>query len=208
MRVIDLTIKISPRTLVFPGSPQPSFIAWSTFAANGYDLEVVHMSTHTGTHMDAPSHFAKDRPAIDKIGAGRFVSSAILIKTAKKAGESISRDELSREEIKKGNSVVIATGWEKHYGRHYMVKNPCLSKGAAEYLVEKKVNVVAIDGPSIDPGHDEKFTAHNILLPAGVLVIENLCNLHKIKEKRFTLVAAPLKLARATGSPIRALAIL
>ena len=208
MRVIDLTIKISPRTLVFPGSPQPSFIAWSTFAANGYDLEVVHMSTHTGTHMDAPSHFAKGRPAIDKIEAGRFVSSAILIKTAKKAGESISRDELSREEIKKGNSVVIATGWEKHYGRHYMVKNPGLSKGAAEYLVEKKANVVAIDGPSIDPGHDEKFTAHNILLPAGVLVIENLCNLHKIKEKRFTLVAAPLKLARATGSPIRALAIL
>ena len=75
MRVIDLTMKISPHTLVFPGSPQPSFIAWSTFAAHGYDSEVVHMSTHTGTHMsthtgthmsthtgthmDVPSHFAK-----------------------------------------------------------------------------------------------------------------------------------------------------
>lgn len=208
MRVIDLTIKISPRTLVFPGSPQPSFIAWSTFAAHGYDSEVVHMSTHTGTHMDAPSHFAKGMPAIDKIAAGRFVSSAVLIKIAKKAGESISRDELSKEEIKKGDSVVIATGWEKHYGRHYMSKNPGLSKGAAEYLVEKRANAVAIDGPSIDPGYDEKFTAHNILLPAGVLVVENLCNLYKIREKRFTLVVAPLKLANATGSPVRALALL
>lgn len=67
---------------------------------------------------------------------------------------------------------------------------------------------MAIDGPSIDPGHDEKFMAHNILLPAGVLIIENLCNLHKIKEERFTLVAAPLKLADATWSPVRAFAIL
>ena len=122
-----------------------------------------------------------------------------MIKIAKKAGESISRNELSQEEIKKGDSVVIATGWENHYGRHYMSKNPCLSKGAAAYLAERKANTVAIDGPSIDPGHDEKFTAHNILLPAGVLVIENLCNLRKIKKKRFTLVATPLKLAKATG---------
>jgi kynurenine formamidase len=207
--VIDLTMQISPRTLVFPGSPQPSFIAWSTFAAHGYDSEVVHMSTHTGTHMDAPSHFARGRLAIDRILPCRFVSPAVLIKIEKKAGQTISRSELSKEEeIKKGDAVVIATGWERHYGRQYMSKNPGLSRDAAEYLVEKKVNAVAIDGPSIDPGHDEKFTAHNVLLPAGVLVIENLCNLHKIgKKKRFTLVAAPLKLAGATGSPVRALAI-
>ncbi|MEO9294077.1 MAG: cyclase family protein [Nitrososphaera sp.] len=206
--IIDLTMKISPRTLVFPGSPQPSFIAWSTFAAHGYDSEVVHMSTHTGTHMDAPSHFARGKPAIDRISARRFVSPAVLVKIAKKAGQTVSRDELSMEEIKKGDAIVIATGWEKeYYGRQYMSKNPGLSRGAAEYLVEKKVNAVAIDGPSIDPGYDDKFTAHNVLLPAGVLVVENLCNLHKIKEKRFTLVAAPLKLAGATGSPVRALAI-
>ena len=158
--------------------------------------------------MDAPSHFAAGKPAIDMISAGRFVSPAVLIKIAKKAGESISRDELSKEGIKKGDSVVIATGWEKHYGKNYMSKNPGLSKGAAEYLVEKKINAVAIDGPSIDPGHDAKFTVHNVLLPAGVLVIENLCSVHKIKEKRFTLFAAPLKMAGATGSPVRALAII
>lgn len=209
MKVVDLTMQVSPRIPLFPGSPQPSFIAWSTFAAHGYDSEVVHMSTHTGTHMDAPSHFAKGRTTIDKISASRFVSPAVLVRMRKKAGEEISRGDISGEDVSQGDAVVIATGWEKHYkSRDYMTKNPGLSKGAAEYLVEKKVNAVAIDSPSIDPGHDEKFTAHNILLPAGVLVIENLCNLYEIKEKRFTLFAAPLKLAGATGSPVRALALL
>ncbi|MER3408251.1 MAG: hypothetical protein C4292_05815, partial [Nitrososphaera sp.] len=71
-KILDLTRGVSPSTKVFPGSPQPSFIAWSTFAAHGYDSEVVHMSTHTGTHMDAPSHFAPGAPAIDRIAPARL----------------------------------------------------------------------------------------------------------------------------------------
>jgi kynurenine formamidase len=89
-----------------------------------------------------------------------------------------------------------------------MTENPGLSADAAKYLVKKKVNAVAIDGPSIDAGFDNKFTAHHILLPAGVLAVENLCNVDRIAKERFTLVTSPLKLAGATGSPIRAFAII
>jgi arylformamidase len=209
MKVIDLTLKVSPRIKVFPGSPQPSFIPWTNFGVHGYDMEVVHMSTHTGTHMDAPSHFVPGGPAVDRIAAGRMVSPAILVKVRKGAGQTVGRPEIEKHGIRRGDAVVLATGWEKRYGsKNYMMENPGLSKGAAEYLVERKVNAVAIDGPSIDPGFDEKFTAHRVLLKAGVIIIENLCNLDSIAEERFTLVAAPLKLAGASGSPVRALAIL
>ena len=67
MEIVDLTMAISPLTRVFPGSPQPAFIQWSTFGVHGYDSEVMHMSTHTGTHMDAPSHFAPGRASIDQV---------------------------------------------------------------------------------------------------------------------------------------------
>ncbi|UVS70656.1 cyclase family protein [Nitrososphaera viennensis] len=209
MEVIDLTMRVSPVTKVFPGSPQPTFVAWSRFDVHGYDSEVVHMSTHTGTHMDAPSHFAPGKQAIDGISASRLVSQAVLIKVPKKADQLIEIADIS-EEVRQGDTVVFATGWERQYkNSHYMTKNPGLSGKAAAYLAKNKVNAVAIDGPSIDAGFDGKFTAHNILLQAGVLAVENLCNLDKIgKKKRFTLVVAPLKLAGASGSPVRALALL
>lgn len=208
MRVIDLTMRITPSIRVFPGSPRPSFIPWSRFDSQGYDSEAMFMSTHTGTHIDAPSHFAPGLSSIDRIPPSRLVCSAVLIKTPKKANELIEREELAVNQIRQGDTVVIATGWEKRASRNkYMTENPGLSAEAAKYLVKKKVNAVAIDGPSIDAGIDIKFTAHNILLPRNIVIAENLCNVSKIMTNRFMLVLSPLKLGGATGSPARILAV-
>jgi len=208
MRVFDLTMRVSPEIKVFPGSPQPFFIQWSRFDVQGYDSEVMTMSTHTGTHMDALSHFARGKKAIDGIPASRLVCNALMIKAPKKACQTIGVSDIEGEDIRQGDAVVFATGWEKRYkSKDYMTENPGLSRAAARYLVRKKVGIVGIDGPSIDPGRDVKFGAHHVLLPAGVLAVENLCNLGAVRKKRFTLVVAPLKLAGATGSPVRALAL-
>ena len=207
MRVVDLTRTIAPSMKVFPGSPQPSFVSWSTFGAHGYDSEAVFMSTHTGTHMDAPSHFKPGAPSIDRIPASRLVCSALLVRVDKKANQLVSVRDIG--DVKENDTVVIATGWEKRAAKkNYMTENPGLSEEAAKYLVKRKANAVAIDGPSIDAGFDNKFTAHNILLPANVFAVENLCNLGRVTETRFTLVITPLKLQGATGSPVRALAML
>lgn len=209
MRVIDLTIKITPSMKVFPGSPQPSFVQWSKLETHGYDSEAMFMSTHTGTHIDAPSHFARGLASVDRIPAGRLVSSAVLVRAPKKANQLIELGDVEGEKIGENDTVVFATGWEKRVAsKNYMAENPGLSAGVAKYLVKKKVNAVAIDGPSIDAGADEKFMAHNILLPGNVLAVENLCNLGRVAKKRFTIVVSPLRLEGATGSPARVLAIL
>ena len=79
---------------------------------------------------------------------------------------------------------------------------------AANYLSNKKINAVAIDGPNIDSGINLDFSVHKILLKNNIIIIENLCNLNRINKKIFKLIAIPLKLYRASGSPIRALAII
>lgn len=209
MRVVDLTMRITPSMKVFPGSPRPSFIPWSRFDSHGYDSEAMFMSTHTGTHVDAPSHFAPGLDSIDRIQASRLVCSAVLIKAPKNANQLVERKDLAGEEIRQGDAVVIATGWERRAAKsNYMSENPGLSADAAKYLARKKVNAVAIDGPSIDAGFDAKFAAHNVLLPRNILAVENLCNVYKITTNRFTMVISPLKLGGATGSPARVLAIL
>jgi kynurenine formamidase len=210
MQVIDLTMRISSSIRVFPGSPQPCFIQWSKFDCHGYDSEAMFMSTHTGTHVDAPCHFKPGLASIDMIPADRLVCNAVLIRVEKRASQLIEQHDLG-DRIKQGDAVVIATGWEKRAAsRNYMTENPGLSKQAARYLAKKKVNAVAIDCPSIDAGIDSRFTAHNILLPHNILAIENLCNLDRIastSSRKFTLIISPLKLGGATGSPARVFAL-
>ena len=74
-------------------------------------------------------------------------------------------------------------------------------------LINKKVNAVCIDSPSIDRGSDNNFPVHKLLLNKEILIVENLCNLGEINSQNFTLIMIPLKLSGASGSPIRAIAI-
>lgn len=90
---------------------------------------------------------------------------------------------------------------------NYFKNNPGLSISAAKYLISKKVNLIGIDSPSIDLGKNSKFDVHHMLLKNNILILENLCNLEKIKKSFFKLVVLPLKLKNATGSPVRAVAI-
>ena len=202
-------MEIVPSMRVFPGSPQPSFIEWSKFEIHGYSSEMMFLSTHTGTHIDAPSHFIPDSRTIDKIKVSRFVSRSILIKIPKKADQQITLNDIINCKINANDTVVFATGWEKRFKNYnYMINNPGLSLDAAEYLVSNRVNAVAIDGPSIDRGVDNNFNTHNALLSNDIPIIENLCNLEELSSvKSFTLIVNPLKLVGASGSPVRAIAL-
>lgn len=202
-------MEICPSMRVFPGSPQPSFIEWSKFEIHGYSSEVMFLSTHTGTHIDAPSHFIPDSRTIDKIKVSRFVSRSILIKIPKKADQQITLNDIINSKIHANDTVVFATGWEKRFKNdNYMINNPGLSLDAAEYLVSNRVNAVAIDGPSIDRGVDNNFNIHSALLSNDIPIIENLCNLEELSSvKSFTLIVNPLKLVGASGSPVRAIAL-
>jgi len=213
MKLVDLTLEITSDMITFPGYPMPTFIKWSNFETQGYVSETMFLSTHTGTHMDAPFHFDPNGLTIDQVEIERYVcNNALLLKIQKDSNQMISSDDITRSskcEIKEKDTVVFSTGWEKRIKEkdNYITNNPGLSKDAAEFLVEKKVNAVAIDCPSIDKGTDSGLVVHKTLLSNQILVIENLCNLYRFNNQRFTLLITPLKLAGASGSPIRAIGI-
>ena len=212
MKIIDLTLTISNRIPTFPGSPQPNFIPWEKIKDDGYNLELLFMSTHTGTHMDAPYHFLEKGAKIHEISLKKLVSEAVLIQCRKKGGELITKIDIQKFEKKHGkitsfSSVIFYTGWQKNLQKkYYFTTNPGLSVSAAKYLASKKINLVGIDSPSIDLGKDSKFSVHQIFAKKGMLIVENLASLEKIKSSKFHLVVLPLKLKNATGSPVRAIA--
>ena len=210
MKVIDLTLTVSEKIPTFPGSPKPHFIEWETIPKDGYNLELLFLSTHTGTHIDAPFHFVKNGKKIHEIAPERLVNEAVLIRIGKNSNRSISKTDIQNFEqkngkIENGSTVIFYTGWQKNINKKfYFSENPGLSVSAAKYLVSKKINMVGIDSPSIDLGTDSKFSVHHVLAKNNILIVENLANLNKIKSNNFHLITSPLKLKNATGSPIRA----
>lgn len=212
MKPVDLTLTISQDTPSFPGSPKPHFIQWSEIGREKYNLEMLFLSTHTGTHVDAPYHFVKNGKKIHQIDPERFVCNAVLIRTKGMPNYKITKNDIVQFEREYGpitakSAVVFRTEWNNNLKRKgFFEKNPGLSESAARYLSSRKISLVGIDSPSIDTGSDLSFSAHRILLKSDVLILENLCNLDKIKKTHFGIIALPLKIHGTTGSPVRAVA--
>ena len=212
MKPIDLTLTISESIPSFPGSPKPQFLLWSELKEDGYNLELLFLSSHTGTHLDAPYHFVKNGLKINQIPLDRLIGKAILIKLPKTNNTPIIKSDITLFEKNNGSipnnsSVFFYTGWQKNLKKdNYFIENPGLGVSAAEYLVSKKINLVGIDSPSIDLGKDQSFSVHHILSKNNILIVENLTNLNKISSQEFNFTILPLKLKDATGSPVRAVA--
>ena len=212
MKLLDLTLTVSENIPTFPGSPQPSFVQDKNIKNDGYNSELLFLSSHTGTHLDAPYHFQEKGEKIHEISLKRLVSSAILVKSRKKGDQPITKTDIQKFEkkhgkIPSGSTVIFWTGWQKMIKNNsYFIRNPGLSTAAAKYLVSKKINLVGTDSPSIDLGKDKRFPVHHIFSKNNVLIVENLTNLEKIRSSKFHFVVLPLKLKGATGSPVRAIA--
>ena len=212
MKQIDLTLRIAPSIPRFPGSPPPQFLKWSTIKDDQYNLELLFLSSHTGTHIDAPYHFSTNGEKIHQIPLTRLIGKALLIKIKKEKNQEITKKDLIDFEKKNGkiknfSSVIFFTGWQKNLQKkNYFLNNPGLSKSAANYLVTKKINLIGIDSPSIDLGIEKNFSVHKILAKNNILIVENLTNLEKIPSLNFNFIIFPLKLKNASGSPVRAVA--
>jgi len=212
VKPIDLTLTISESIPSFPGSPKPQFISWSNLKKDGYNLELLFLSSHTGTHLDAPFHFVKNGMKINQIPLNRLIGKAVLIKLEKTKNSKISKSDITsfekkNEKIMNNSSIFFYTGWQKNLKKsNYFTENPGLDISAAKYLASKNINLVGIDSPSIDLGKDESYTVHQILSKNNILIVENLTNLNKISTNEFDFTILPLKLKDATGSPVRAIA--
>lgn len=212
MKPVDLTLTITQDIPTFPGSPRPMSIPWNSLKKDGYNLEMLFFSSHTGTHIDAPFHFVQGGKKIHQIDPGRFLCDAVLVRARSGPNHSITKSDIVDHEkrhgaIPGGGAIIFATGWNDQINRrNFFDQNPGLAESAAEYLASKKPSLVGIDSPSIDVGSNKRFSAHHILLKKDVLILENLCNLSRIKSRTFKIAALPLKLHNATGSPVRAVA--
>ena len=211
MEIVDLTHVIYENMPVHPVMEQPKIKRVNTIDKDGYREASIQMYSHTGTHMDAPAHMIKDGKYLDELSPDSFIGEAFLIDFSDKKEKGITVDFLKRYEsnIKESDFLIIKTGWSKFWGdKKYYKSFPALTKKSAEYLLGLKLKGVGVDAISIDPMDSVTFDVHKTLLGNGMVIVENLKNLDKLEDYRFTFSAMPLKTKKADGATVRAIAVL
>ena len=221
-RIIDLSQEIYEKMPSFPGYPEVKINEHGSVAGplganiGKYRWNAVSLliTDHHGTHVDAPFHLDPNGKKIHEMPVEAFVTEAVVLDLTHRTSSEISVEDLSAsleksgESIAPGDAVLLHTGWDKWWNtKEYMSKHPWLSEKSVKWLLEKRIGLLGIDAPDTDLKIPGQRHGHVILLAdAGIPIVENLCNLDKIRKSRVTFMALPLKIRGATGSPVRAVA--
>ncbi len=207
--LIDLSLDIYDGAPTFAPDPRTSITPHLRIPDLGYNITRIEMSSHFGTHLDAPFHFFDDGETVETLDLRPGFGPATVVDLRHKAPkEEITAADLERlaPASGSGSRLVLHTGWDRHYPEpHYFSDQPFIGLEACQWLVNRGVATVAMDMPTIYPG--EYIKAHHILLGASILVIEGLARLDQLSSSEIFLIALPLRFRGRDGSPCRVVAI-
>jgi kynurenine formamidase len=209
MNIIDLSHTISPGMPVFPGDDPPVFTNRAEIEEDGFFEKSITLSSHTGTHIDAPAHIIPYAPTLDRMPVDRFVGQGSVIDITEMKYPEIDTAFLNPYEplFRTSEFVLLHTGWARFWGQEKYLRNyPILSIEAALWVRSFGLKGIGVDALSVDEVNAADLPVHKILLER-MLIIENLTNLDKLPKTGFTFSCFPLKLENADASPVRAVAI-
>jgi len=206
-KIIDLTMPIN-------GDVNGVSIEQSkTLIKEGWNASTLHLYSHSGTHMDAPVHFGVNEQTIDQIPLNRLISEAWVVDVRPvKPKQLIEIHHLNAiaDNFIEGQSILLHTGWSHKLGTDdYRNGLPRISKELALWMGAKGVNLLGVEPPSVADVNNlrEVTEIHNILMENDIIIVEGLCNLDAIVQKKVTLVALPLKVENGDGAPARVIAL-
>lgn len=209
--ILDLTHTIREDMPVYPGSPQPAFKPTGNLTRNGYRETLIQFASHTGTHMDAPSHMLPHGSSLDVLPVSQFCGRAVAVDVSfLPSGGIITMDFLRglNGAVLSTDFVLFYTGWEKKWGTDAYFDDtfPVPDKEAAQYLVSCGLKGVGTDALSVDTLKDPDRKAHKTLLGGGLVIVESLCLKKVVGRKDMMFFALPMKFMDADGAPVRAVA--
>ena len=220
-RVVDLTQPLGPDTALWPGSRPFATRTTGAIERDGVYSRDISLPEHSGTHFDAPAHFAPTGLRAHEVPAERLIVECAVVdvsdECAADANYGLDRERLEREEaehgrLPEGGAVLVRTGWDRHRADAPVyvesMSFPGLLPSAAELIVERGCTGIGIDTLSIDPGQDRRVPVHHITLPLGLWHLEGLVGLEALPPRGATLFVGALKLVDGSGTPARVLALL
>ncbi len=192
-KYIDLSILLTKDTPVFPGEPNIIFKRHANIKENTYNEHQITINTHFGTHMDFPYHMIDDGKKSSDFKLENFIGKGKVININNPDLDSIEDEDvflLYSEHIEKGIDNLFNDV-------------PVLDENLVDFLITKKPKMLLLDIPTPDKF---PYPIHKKILGNDILIVENVCNMKLLIDKKFKVYAIPLNFEEFDGSPCRVFA--
>ncbi len=189
---------------MWPGD-QPFRLEWTLRQDRGDSVNVaaLTLSAHTGTHVDAGYHVLPFGLRAAELELTRFVGPAVVVDAV--GLDRLDERVLDRFDLASAQRVLFRTR-QRIDPTEFPLEFLAPTASLAQRLVNAGVQLIGTDAPSMDAHDSKTLDAHRVLLEGGVAILENLV-LTGVMPGRYTLIALPLRLTDADGSPVRAVLV-
>jgi kynurenine formamidase len=225
--IVDLTHELGPDTpLLYALLPKFALVNFVTHEKDGFYAGQIVVGEHSGTHFDAPIHFAKDGLYTNEIPASTLVAPAVVVDIRSKAAadpdaaltvEDLLAWESSHGRIPGGAAILLNSGWAsrindvnamRNIGPDKLLHFPGYSVEAAQFLLaERSIVGLGTDTLSTDLGINLTFDVHHIVSAANKWMLESVANLDDIPPAGAHLFVDAPKHVRGSGGPVRLIAV-
>ncbi len=206
-RIHDISRTVRAGIPVWPGDTDFDF-QFVAKIADGSSVNVgrIEMSVHTGSHIDAPLHFDDAGADAASVPIERYVGPCVVADVRPDARGILPEhlpagfDAAARET----GRVLLRSYADRPeaFDEHMAHATPEL----ADWLAAHDVALLGIDTDSMDAFESKELPAHRQLNSHGIAILEGI-DLSKVAPGRYELIALPLKIEGADGSPVRAVLV-
>ena len=202
MKLYDITQPLTNGSAPWPGDTPYSFeLTWRMDQGAPVNVSRIALSPHNGTHADAPYHYDGAGLTMEQVPLERYIGPARLIAIENRC--SIGVDDLRGLDLTGVTRLLIRTGSCPDYPSRFNPDFTWFEPAAVTYLAGLGVQLIGTDAHSMDPCDSKDLPAHRACAQAGLLILENL-KLTQVPVGDYELIALPLRLTGADGSPVRA----
>ncbi len=204
MALIDISQSVSPATAVWPGDQE---VQWTWTARLNQDdssvnLGSLRLSTHTGTHVDAPLHVKHQGRPTDDLPLDSFVGPACVVDVNANVS-SIRPEHVSQLDGLRAERVLFKTSSGASANDEWPDAVVPIHPDTIHALADAGTELMGTDAPSVDPLDSTDLPAHHALLDTGIVNLEGLV-LTDVPPGRYELIALPLKVVGGDAAPVRA----
>jgi arylformamidase len=194
--LIDISRPLRAGIQVWPGDTEYQFsqTSWGSVTVGAATL-----SLHTGTHVDAPSHFLPEGETIEKAALTVYIGECVVI-------DGRGRTWLDRDLFENApltpRVLVRTDAWPERDPFPDTV--PVLTRSAVDWLADNRVRLVGVDVPSVDAIDSKDLPIHHALTASSIHILESL-DLSRVAPGTYELIALPLPIIGGDASPVRAI---
>jgi len=201
MALIDISRPLAKGMPTWPGDTPFSYeVSWPMADSGSVNVGQLTMSIHTGTHVDAPFHYDNEGGKTLTLDLEAFIGPARVIDVSGIA--CITPAALSGHDLAGVSRLLLRTRSWTDPGS-FPTDIACIDPDLPRFLAERGIRLIGVDVPSVDPLDSKALPAHHGLHEHGINILEGIL-LDHVEPGDYELIALPLALAEADGSPVRA----